>query len=199
LQTAVALGVIVVPMRVIPSSDPADGELLERVAQRCTEAFEELYRRHAPAVNAFGRRLFGDPELAAEATHVAFMRLWDRAHLMERQSRLRAWLITVAHNAAVDRRRRRNFSTITLVEAHDRVAESDPADEVVLSEQKHDVRAALRALPPEQRTVVELSYFGGLSQTEMAHHIGVPLGTIKGRIRLAMRRLKTLLSERELA
>ncbi len=173
----------------IPSSEQADGELLERVARRCTDAFEELYRRHAPVVNAFGRRLFGDPELAAEATQVAFMRLWDRAHLMERQSRLRAWLITVAHNAAVDRRRRTSFSTIT----------SDPADEVARSEQEHDVRAALRALPIEQRTVIELSYFCGLSQTEMARLIGVPLGTIKGRIRLAMRRLKTLLEARELA
>ena len=180
----------------IPSSEPEDGELLEQVARRCTGAFEELYRRHAPALNAFGRRLFGDPELAADATHVAFMRLWDRAHLMQRQSRLRAWLITVAHNAAVDRSRRRRFSTIPLSEAVDRVSEPDPADDVVLSEQRHDVRAALRALPSEQRTVIELSYFGGLSQTEMAQHLGVPLGTIKGRIRLAMRRLKTLLDTR---
>ena len=178
--------------------EATDEELLALVAGRRPDAFEELYRRHAPAVNALGRRLFGDPEVAAEVTQVAFMRLWDRAHLMDRESRLRAWLTTVAHNAGVDRQRRKRLSTIPLVEAHDRATESlDPADEAIMKEQKHDVRTALRALPSEQRNAIELSYFGGLTQTEIARLTGEPLGTIKGRIRLGMQRLRTLMTAGE--
>jgi RNA polymerase sigma-70 factor (ECF subfamily) len=180
---------------VLDPSEASDGELVRLVAQRHAEAFEELYRRHAPAVNAIARRLFGDVELAAEVTQVAFMRLWDRSHLVDAEGRLRAWLVTVAHNAAVDRRRRKSLSTSPLVEALDRVADSPgPEDEAIRNERKHDIRAALRALPTAQRSAIELSYFGGLSQSEIADVTGEPLGTIKGRIRLGMQRLRTLMT-----
>ena len=175
--------------------EASDQELLELVARRRVDAFEELYRRHAPAVNALARRLFTDPELAAEVTHVAFMRLWDRAHIMDRESRLRAWLTTVAHNAALDRRRRKRFATTPLVEARNHVSPSPgPDDEAIMTESKREVRAALRQLPAEQRNAIELAYFGGLSQSEIAHLTGDPLGTVKGRIRLGMRRLRTLMT-----
>lgn len=175
--------------------EATDHELLAMVAQRHDAAFEELYRRHAPAVNALGRRLFGDPELAAEVTHVAFMRLWERAHLMHGESRLRAWLTTVAHNAARDRYRRRHVQTLPLADGYDRAAATPgPDDEAIMTEQKHDVRVALSALPAEQRSAIELSYFGGLSQSEIATLTGEPLGTIKGRIRLGMQRMRTLIT-----
>jgi RNA polymerase sigma-70 factor, ECF subfamily len=180
---------------VLDMGEATDGELVVLVAERHAEAFEELYRRHAPAVNAISRRLFGDFELAAEVTQVAFMRLWDRAHLVDGEGRLRSWLVTVAHNAAVDRRRRKRFSTTPLVEALDRVAESPgPDDEAIMNERKHDIRAALRALPTAQRSAIELSYFGGLSQSEIAELTGEPLGTVKGRMRLGMQRLRALMT-----
>jgi RNA polymerase sigma-70 factor, ECF subfamily len=172
-----------------------DQELLELVARRRVDAFEELYRRHAPAVNALARRTFVDPELAAEVTHVAFMRLWDRAHLMHRESRLRAWLTTVAHNAGSDRRRRKHLATMPLVEARDFASAAiGPDDEAIMTESKREVRAALRQLPLEQRKAIELAYFGELSQTEIAQLTGDPLGTVKGRIRLGMQRLRTLMT-----
>ena len=183
------------PDLVLDPGEAMDGELVKLVSQRHTEAFEELYRRHAPAVNAIARRLFGDVELAAEVTQVAFMRLWDRTHLVDGEGRIRPWLVTVARNAGIDRRRRKRLSTSPLVEALDRVAEAPgPEDEAITNERKHDIRAALRALPTAQRNAIELSYFGGLSQSEIADVTGEPLGTIKGRIRLGMQRLRTLMT-----
>lgn len=179
----------------LAADEATDHDLLVLVAQRRSEAFEELYRRHAPAVNAVTRRLFGDTELAAEVTQVAFMRLWDRAHVMDAGGRLRAWLTTVAHNAAVDRRRRKRLPLFPLNEALDRAAEAPgPEEQAIMQERKHDIRAALRALPDAQRNAIELSYFAGLSQGEIANLTGEPLGTIKGRIRLGMQRLRTLMT-----
>jgi RNA polymerase sigma-70 factor, ECF subfamily len=172
----------------------ADSELLVLLAQRRSDAFEELYRRHAPAVTAAMRRLLGDSELAAEVTQVAFMRLWDR-HADDGRGRLRAWLVRVAHNAAIDRLRVKSASTLPLTEAVDRAAESlGPDEEVIMKERKHDVRAALRTLPNVQRNAIELAYFSGLSQSDIAQFTGEPLGTVKGRIRLGMQRLRTLLT-----
>jgi DNA-directed RNA polymerase specialized sigma24 family protein len=109
------------PQITLGLDEASDQELLGLVAQRRFDAFEELYRRHAAAVNAVARRLSPDSEVAMEVTHVAFMRLWDHAGLLDRESRLRAWLTTVAHNAAWDRRRRKSFATIQLVEARIRL------------------------------------------------------------------------------
>ncbi len=175
--------------------EASDHELVVCVARRRADAFEELYRRHAPAVHAVSRRLFRDAELAAEVTNEAFMRLWDRAHALEEESRLRAWLTKVAHNAAIDRRRRKRLATFPLVEAVDRVADvRGPDDEAIMREQQRDIRAALRELPAPQRDAIELSYFGGLSQSEIADLTGEPLGTIKGRVRLGMQRLRVLMT-----
>jgi RNA polymerase sigma-70 factor (ECF subfamily) len=174
--------------------EASDQELLDLVGRRHAAAFEELYRRHAPAVTAVARRLTGDAELGSEVTQVAFMRLWDRAQLLDRESRLRAWLTTVAHNAALDRRRRKSFATIPLVEALDRASASPgPDDQAIMTEGKREVRAALRELPKEQRNAIELAYFGGLSQSEIAQLTGDPIGTVKGRIRLGMQRLRALM------
>jgi RNA polymerase sigma-70 factor (ECF subfamily) len=175
--------------------EASDQELLDLVAGRRIDAFEELYRRHAPAVHAVARRLTRDDELSSEVTQTAFMRLWDRAAMLDRESRLRAWLSTVAHNAALDRRRRKTFATVPLVDALDRAATSPgPDDEAIMTEDKRQVRTALRALPEEQRNAIELAYFGGLSQSEIAQLTGDPLGTVKGRIRLGMQRLRTLMT-----
>jgi RNA polymerase sigma-70 factor, ECF subfamily len=172
----------------------ADSELLVLLAQRRSDAFEELYRRHAPAVTAAMRRLLRDSELAAEVTQVAFMRLWDR-YADDRGGRLRAWLVRVAHNAAIDRLRIKRVSTAPLTEAVDRAAEAlGPDEEVITKERKNDVRAALRALPNVQRDAIELAYFGGLSQNDIAQITGEPLGTVKGRIRLGMQRLRALMT-----
>ena len=169
--------------------------LLRLVGARHADAFDELYRRHAWAVAAVAARLVDDRADADEATQSAFMALWNRARSVQaRGGSLRAWLVTVGRNAALDRRRR-SRSTVPTDATHDRIAAAGagPEETVMQHAVQRDIRHALEALEPDQRTVVELAYFGGLSQTEIAAETGVPLGTVKSRVRLAMRHLRRAL------
>jgi RNA polymerase sigma-70 factor (ECF subfamily) len=169
-----------------------DRFLVLAVQRRDESAFEALYRRHASAVFAVTVRELGDADLAGELTQLAFIRLWERAATIRVESRVRAWLIMVAHNAAIDvARQRRNTTTL---EAAPVTISPDRADDGALKAQRSTaVRAALDTLPAEQRQAVEMAYFGGLTQTEIAQILREPLGTVKGRIRLAMRKLRSAL------
>ena len=177
----------------------SDEALLLLVGARTIAAFDELYRRHAWAVAAVASRLVTDRADADEATQSAFMKLWDRAHSIETRGRsLRPWLVTVGRNAALDQVRRRRV-TVPTDATHERIpaAESGPEETFMQRDLQRTIRDALDALDPDQRAVVELAYFGGLTQTEIAAETGVPLGTVKSRIRLAMRRLRRALEPAE--
>jgi RNA polymerase sigma-70 factor, ECF subfamily len=174
--------------------EASDNELIAHVGRRSAEAFEELYRRHAPGVQSLIRRLFGDADVATEVTNDAFIRLWDHAFELRKEGRLRAWLTTVSRNAALDRFRRKRISTLPLAGAFDRSDEwHGPPDEAIIKEQKQEIRAAMLQLPESQRNAIELAYFRGLSQSQIASFTGESLGTIKGRIRLGMKRLRELM------
>ena len=169
--------------------------LLRLVGARHTEAFDELYRRHAPAVAAVASRLVPDRGDADEATQSAFMVLWNRAASIDaRGGSLRPWLVTVGRNAALDRARRAR-TTVSTDATHERIPATDagPEETVMQRDVRRDIHQALESLDPEQRAVVELAYFGGLSQTEISAQTGVPLGTVKSRVRLAMRHLRRVL------
>jgi RNA polymerase sigma-70 factor (ECF subfamily) len=180
------------PQEVAALSDEA---LLRLVGARHAEAFNELYRRHAPAVAAVASRLAPDRADADDATHRAFMMLWTRAASIDaRGGSLRPWLVTVGRNAAVDRARR--VRPVASTDAtHERIPSTDPGPEetVMQRDVRRDIDHALESLDPEQRAVLELAYFGGLSQTEISAQTGVPLGTVKSRVRLAMRHLRRML------
>lgn len=164
------------------------------VASRRTDAFEELYRRHAVAVTAVASRTARDRGCADEAAQSAFLALWRRAAGLElHAASLRPWLLTVARNAAIDSVRR--LRTTEPLDAATGAADARrPEDIVMQREAERDVYAALAALDDVQREVVELAFFGGLSQTRIAALTGAPLGTVKGRVRLAMRHLRALLA-----
>jgi len=169
--------------------------LLRLVGARHADAFNELYRRHAPAVAAVASRLVSDRADADEATQSAFMMLWNRAATIDaRGGSLRPWLVTVGRNAAVDcvRRVRARVSTDAL---HERIPATGagPEETVMQRDVRRDIDHALESLDPEQRAVLELAYFGGLSQTEISAQTGVPLGTVKSRVRLAMRHLRRVM------
>jgi RNA polymerase sigma-70 factor (ECF subfamily) len=169
--------------------------LLRLVGARHADAFNELYRRHAPAVAAVASRLVSDRSDVDEATQSAFMTLWNGAASIDaRGGSLRPWLVTVGRNAAVDcmRRVRANVSTDA---SHERIPATDagPEETVMQRDVRRDIDQALESLDPEQRAVLELAYFGGLSQTEISAQTGVPLGTVKSRVRLAMRHLRRML------
>jgi len=146
-------------------------------------------------------RVLGDPGRAEDAVQDAFMNVWNRAATFDAErGSMRAWLLTSVRNRCIDYLRGRG--------AHERderelrseaaysVSPSDPWREVALSLERAAVRDAMASLPAEQRQVVELAYFGGYSQTEIADMTRVPLGTVKGRTRLALEKMGSFLRGR---
>ncbi len=184
-----------------PIDVPLDETLLRRVAQRDETAFHLIYRRHATAVMAVAYRILGDRETAAETTQITFLRLWHRASTLEpREGRLRPWLLSVARNAAIDHERHRRRGIAAFGALFTSLPEADPAETVIARARARETDDLLATLSPEQRAVVELAYFGELTQTEIAATLGVPLGTVKSRLRLGLGHLRTLLlaAKREL-
>ena len=183
--------------------DLLDEELAARLAYRDMNAFEALYDRHGDLVYSVALRVLGDTHLAQDVAQEVFLRLWrSPERFLAERGRFLNWLLSVARNRAVDeiRRRGRRFR-------HESPAPEPPGREVAtgnahdpalgaqLADERRVVRAALGRLPAEQRQVIELAYFGGLTQQEIANHLRQPLGTVKTRIRLGMQKLKTALSE----
>ena len=167
-----------------------DATLVLGIQRRDQAAFEMLYRRHAPAVHALIYRTVRDVSIADELTQTVFLRLWERASTIQTAGlRLRAWLMTVAIHAIRDDVRRRR-PTVSIDDVLHPVSAERTEDRAVATERRAFVRAALDTLPSDQRCAVDLAYFGGLSQAEIADVLEQPLGTIKGRIRLAMQKLR---------
>lgn len=164
------------------------------VVARDTEAFGEIYRRHASAVAAIATRLTPDRSNADDITQAAFLALWSRASNIDTRGSLRAWLVTVTRNAAIDRiRRLRPVSG--LAAEHDRLPDPRRTEDLAMQyETQREIGAALATLDDDQRTVIELAYFGELSQSEIATVTGAPLGTVKSRVRLAMQHLRGVLA-----
>lgn len=176
------------------SKEPDDQDLLRRVGRRDEDAFRLLFRRHAPHAHALALRLVRQPFLAEEAVQDAFLALWrDAGSYDPRRGSVRAWLMGMVHNRAVDLVRREE-SQRRRAEKPALVVLEDPGDEVVReigsAEEGARVRAALAELPNEQRRVIELMYFDGLSQSRIAERLSLPLGTVKSRTVLGMRRLR---------
>lgn len=181
-------------------SEARDRDLVRRVVEGDEEAFRGLFRRYSPSALALARRVVHQPFLAEEIVQEAFLALWRKPNGYDQQrGSVKAWLMGMVHHRAVD--------TVRREEAHRRRAEGsaaespgpveDPAmrvvEEIGLPEERKAVRAALEELPSEQRKVIELMYFGGLSQSKIAESLSLPLGTVKSRTLLGMRRLRAAL------
>jgi RNA polymerase sigma-70 factor (ECF subfamily) len=175
-------------------SDLSDEALMDLVKHGRADAFEQLYHRHATAVSAVVGRIC-QRQAADEVTQSVFLTLWNNAGRFRPESgRLRAWLMTIARNAAIDRARVKRVDIVPFESAltHSS-ADLGPAELVVDRERDREVREALTILSEEQRTVIELAFFGGLTQLEIAGVIDQPLGTVKSRVRLGMQKLRRLL------
>jgi RNA polymerase sigma-70 factor (ECF subfamily) len=141
--------------------------------------------------------------MAEDAVQDAFLTLWRRLDRYDAsRGEVRSWLLAIVHNSAIDRLRhsrvhdRRRASSEEGIE--ERVASPERTDiQVQQREQVNEINAALQALPPEQRHVIELAYFGGLTHTQIAARLELPVGTIKGRMRLGLTKLAALLSPSE--
>jgi RNA polymerase sigma-70 factor (ECF subfamily) len=186
------------PMTAAELGDARDRNLLRRVGRGDEDAFRTLFRTYAPTAGALALRVLQQPFLVDETVQEAFLAVWRNPDRYDpERGSVRAWLMSTVHNRAVDLVRRE--------EAHRRRAEDaflepppdDPADQAVdavgIREERTALRAALEDLPAEQREVIELMYFEGLTQSQVAERIGIPLGTVKSRAGLAMRRLHSSL------
>jgi RNA polymerase sigma-70 factor (ECF subfamily) len=175
-------------------SEPSDGQLIERVADGDRHAFEELHRRYARSVLGLALRRLGDRGRAEDATQEAFVAIWRSARTFDAmRGRGAPWLYAVARNAITDGYRR---TPSPVSELEDRAGnEPDPADKAEASWTAWRVYRALEVLPEHERPVIELAYWRGFSQSEIADQLGIPLGTVKTRTRSALARLADALEE----
>ena len=170
-----------------------DNQLVKRVAQGDERAFLTLYDCYVGRVHALTLRILGDAMLAEEATQDTFLKLWSRAntYLAERGSLL-LWLLTIARRTALDRLRLETRRPM-LSDSNDpaETLQTIPNGDSLSQENRwRSMYFAVQALSPEQRQVIELAYYQGMSQSEMAEVLGLPLGTVKTRLRTGMERLR---------
>lgn len=181
-----------------------DEALMIAINARDELAFAVLYDRYVDLVYSSTSRVVLDSQLAEDITQDVFVRLWQRPEqFIAERGRFLSWLMSVARNRAVDelrargRRRRREVASSP---AEDPLKACSDADDPLLSAELHEaqvqVRRALGDLPPEQRLALELAYFSGMTQQEIAAALHEPLGTIKTRVRLGMQKLRRALEDR---
>jgi RNA polymerase sigma-70 factor (ECF subfamily) len=181
-----------------PTLDTSDAELLARVGEGDREAFELLYRRYVRPLFGLALRRLGDRGHAEDAVQEAFAAIWRSASTYRpERGAAGGWLYTVARNAIVDRLRRNGLATDA--ELPELVSsEPGPPDRAEDSYVSWRVHRALEELQPREREVVELAYWSGMSQSEVADYLGLPLGTVKTRTRSGLARLASLLEGEEL-
>jgi RNA polymerase sigma-70 factor (ECF subfamily) len=173
----------------------ADEELMEKVAANDSDAFEVVLERHADAAFSLAYRICGRRSLAEDIAQEAFLSVWRSGARYDRtRGSVRTWTLGIVHNRAVDALRRSGV--------HDRRRASDEGIEETLEAPERtdtqaldkavsqEIRGALGELPAEQRRVIELAYFGGFTHLEIATMLGTPVGTVKGRMRLGLHKLR---------
>ena len=180
----------------------SDEELLARLSAEDSGAFEALYQRYSDLVYSIALRVVADPPMAQDIAQEVFLRIWRHpASFDQSRGRFVSWLMSVARNRAVDevrsRGRRRLREVMPAPGADDPIdlQALDPATAAQISAERAAVRQALETLPEEQRLAIELAYFGGMTQQEISIALDIPLGTIKTRIRLGMKKLRLCLAE----
>jgi RNA polymerase sigma-70 factor (ECF subfamily) len=180
-----------------PGSISADEDLISLVQSKDPHAFATLYDRHGRAAYSLAYRMMGEPHVAEDLVQEAFLKLWRGAssYRPERGS-VRTWLLAIVHNRAIDQLRssasRRR--TQEKVEASaPRFQPSEAFKESWRNAQREQIREAFKTLPQEQVEVLELAYFGGYTRKEIAGLLGLPLGTVKSRMRLGLKKMRGLL------
>jgi RNA polymerase sigma factor (sigma-70 family) len=174
----------------------SDDALIESVARSDEAALAELYDRYGGAAYGLALRVLRDPSLAEDAVQEAFLHIWRSAERFEAgRAKVGTWILTFVHRRAVDLVRREERCRAEPAETAP-VPSAPGADEDADRRSKREiVQDALRRLPPEQREAIELAYFGGYTQSELADRLGEPLGTIKSRMFTGLQRLRVLLNE----
>ncbi len=183
-------------------ADIPDDELVKRVVQRDEQAFLALYDRYASQVYALTLRVLGDAQLAEEVTQDVFLKCWSRARTFTvTRGTFGSWLLTIARNTALDRLRLEKRRPALSEEADpEKIWDVLPQEGSKSDETRwRALYFALLELPKEQKIVIELAYYQGLSHSEIAEMLGWPVGTVKTRMRLGMEQLRHLWLDEEIS
>ncbi|MEA2479551.1 MAG: hypothetical protein QOJ07_1473 [Thermoleophilaceae bacterium] len=177
----------------------ADEEIMVLLRDGDPDAFEIMYDRHGGAAFSLAYRMVGDRNVAEDITQEAFISIWrSRSRFDRERGSVRAWVLGIVHHRAIDGLRRnsahdrRRASAEGLEERQEAPERTDV--EVARREEAREVHAALESLPEQQLQVVKLAYFGGFTHTQIAQMLDMPIGTVKGRMRLGLEKLRRALA-----
>jgi len=175
---------------------PSDVDLIARVARGDESALADLYDRYAASAYGLALRIVRDTSLAEDAVQEAFLGVWRGAARFDgARARASTWLLSLVHHKAVDLVRREEARPATPTEVLPEPADgADVSADVIGRAQRVEIERALAQLTPSHRQILELAYFGGLTQSELAERLGEPIGTVKSRTHAALARLRTLLA-----
>jgi RNA polymerase sigma-70 factor (ECF subfamily) len=179
----------------------ADEDLMPMVAREDPLAFEVFYDRHAGAAYSLAYRIVGSRTAAEDVTQEALLSIWRSGARYDRaRGSVRAWTLGIVRNRAIDLLRKESGRSPKLAVGGDEILERHAAEELtdteaVRRETAEEVRGAIQELPEDQSRVIGLAYFGGFSHSEIAEMLHEPLGTIKGRMRLGMDKIRATLAE----
>jgi RNA polymerase sigma-70 factor (ECF subfamily) len=181
----------------------ADEDLMSLMEGGDEEAFAALYDRHSRAAYSLSYRMMGDRQAAEDLTQDAFLKVWRSAggYRSERGS-VRTWILSIAHNRGIDQLR----SLASRRRTQDRVEQSAPRSqpseafaETWRNRQREQIREALNTLPAEQLKILELAYFSGYTHVEISNFMDLPLGTVKGRMRLGLKKIREYFDQENVA
>jgi RNA polymerase sigma-70 factor (ECF subfamily) len=178
----------------------ADEELMQLVYRSSADAFEVIYDRHADAAFSLAYRMCAQRALAEDVVQEAFLSLWRTRSRYERdRGSVRTWVLGIVRNRAIDALRRRAVRDRGIVDdegLQERVAAPERTDlDVARREEAREIRDALADLPAEQSRVIELAYFGGMTHVQIAAMLDMPVGTVKGRMRLGLAKMRMALGD----
>jgi RNA polymerase sigma-70 factor (ECF subfamily) len=188
------LAMLLLPILLAIRAAEGDAEIVVRLQRREPQALAELYDRYGRIVYALILRVVRDTGIAEDLVQETFLRVWNRVHAFDAQKgAIGPWLLAVARNRAIDYLRSaggRERNAVEFEETDHPSLYTDMEPGILASDKARQVKAALQRLSVQQRQVIELAYFEGLSQTEMAQRMGQPLGTVKTWVRTALKTLR---------
>jgi RNA polymerase sigma-70 factor (ECF subfamily) len=189
------------PVRREKAERLADEELMPWIGRKDPEAFEVFYDRHGGAAFSLAYRILGERGAAEDCIQEAFISIWRSGGKFDAaRGSVRSWTLSIVRNRAIDVLRSKAGKAPKLTFDDDEIIESRPSgeltdEEAMRHETATEVRGALSQLPGDQSKVIQLAYFGGFSQSEIAGMLNVPLGTVKGRMRLGLEKIRGELAE----
>jgi RNA polymerase sigma-70 factor, ECF subfamily len=179
----------------------ADEELMPLIGNKDPEAFEVLFDRHGGAAYSLAYRIMGERSAAEDVAQEAFISIWRSGTRYDySRGSVRSWTLSIVRNRAIDALRSKAGRAPKLDFDDEALLEQRPSgemtdEEAMRRETTDELRGALELLPGDQSKVIELAYFGGFSHSEIARMLGVPMGTVKGRMRLGLEKIRGELAE----